>query len=67
MQNQELLTITEMAARLKVHPSWLYSRTRETGEGTIPRIKIGKYIRFNESAVMAWIKEKYGESRHEAA
>jgi len=61
MENRELLTIEEMAAHLKVHPSWLYSRTREIGEGTIPRIKIGKYIRFNESAVMAWIKEKYGE------
>ena len=65
MQDQELLTIDEMAARLKVHPSWLYSRTRVIGEGTIPRIKIGKYIRFNESAVMAWIKDKYGDSRHE--
>ncbi|MGD0277570.1 MAG: helix-turn-helix domain-containing protein [Syntrophales bacterium] len=61
MENQELLTLTEMAARLKVHPSWLYSRTRETGEGKIPRVKIGKYIRFNESEVMAWIKEKYSE------
>jgi excisionase family DNA binding protein len=61
MENSELLTLTEMATRLKVHPSWLYSRTRETGDGTIPRIKIGKYIRFNESAVMAWIKEKYSE------
>ena len=58
MENSDLLTITEMAARLKVHRSWLYSRTRETGEGTIPRIKIGKYIRFNESEVMTWIKEK---------
>jgi excisionase family DNA binding protein len=60
MGNGEFLTIEEMAARLKVHPSWLYSRTRETGEGTIPRIKVGKYIRFNESEVMAWIQEKYG-------
>lgn len=63
MGNGELLTIDEMAARLKVHPSWLYSRTRETGEGAIPRIKIGKYIRFNESEVMTWIKEKYTESK----
>lgn len=61
MEHQEFLTISEMAAHLKVQPSWLYSRTRETGEGTIPRIKIGKYIRFNESAVMLWIKKKYGE------
>jgi excisionase family DNA binding protein len=62
MNKTELLTIDEMAALLKVHPSWLYSRTRETGEGTIPRIKIGKYIRFKESDVMAWINETYGEA-----
>jgi excisionase family DNA binding protein len=62
MEGSELLTIEEMAARLKVHPSWLYSRTRETGDGTIPRIKIGKYIRFNDSEVMDWIKKKYGET-----
>lgn len=61
MTESELLTIDELAARLKVHPSWLYSRTRETGEGTIPRIKIGKYLRFSEPDVMAWIEEKYSE------
>lgn len=58
-----LLTIEEMAARLKVPPSWLYSRTRETGPGSIPRTKIGKYLRFNETEVMAWIKETYGEDK----
>ena len=62
MENSDLLTITEMAARLKVHPSWLYSRTRETGEGTIPRIKIGKYIRFNESEVFEWLRKKQNEA-----
>ncbi len=59
----ELLTVEEMAARLKVPPSWLYSRTRETGPGSIPRTKIGKYLRFNETEVMAWIKETYGEDK----
>jgi excisionase family DNA binding protein len=61
MENSELLTVEEMATYLKVNPSWLYSRTRETGEGTIPRIKIGKYIRFNKLSVMTWIKDKYGK------
>lgn len=63
MDKTELLTIIEMAKRLKVHPSWLYSRTRETGEGTIPRIKIGKYIRFSEAEVLTWIREKYGADK----
>ncbi len=56
--NQELLTIIEMAEKLRVPKSWLYSRTRETGPGTIPRVKVGKYIRFIESEVMDWLKKQ---------
>jgi len=58
----ELQTIEEMAAKLKVKPSWLYFRTMQTGEGAIPRIKVGKYLRFNPSAVMEWIEKQYGEA-----
>jgi len=61
MENTERLTIKEIAAKFKVPVSWFYSRTRETGEGSIPRIKVGKYLRFNEAEVTAWINEKYGE------
>lgn len=57
----ELLTIEEMAARLKVKPSWLYFRTMQTGDNAIPRVKVGKYIRLNPPKVMAWIEKKYGE------
>jgi len=54
----DLLTIKEMAARLKVQVSWLYSRTRVKSPDAIPRIHVGKYIRFNEAAVMAWIEKR---------
>jgi len=50
MQGNSFLTIDEMAETLKVPKSWLYSRTRETGPGSIPRIKVGKYIRFDLSS-----------------
>jgi excisionase family DNA binding protein len=59
MENQELLTINEMAEKLKVKSSWLYSRTMQTGENAIPRIKVGKYLRFNPGAVMEWIEAQY--------
>lgn len=62
MENQELLTIGEMADRLKVKPSWLYFRTKQTGDNAIPRIKIGKYLRFDPVAVMEWIKKQYSEA-----
>ena len=56
---KELLTIDEMANRLKVKPSWLYFRTMQTGNNSIPRVKIGKYLRFNPGAVMEWIEAQY--------
>lgn len=61
MENQELLTIDEMADRLKVKPSWLYFRTMQTGKDAIPRVKIGKYLRFNPGAVIEWIEKQYNE------
>ncbi|MBN1366240.1 MAG: helix-turn-helix domain-containing protein [Syntrophaceae bacterium] len=61
MENQELLTIEEMADRLKVKPSWLYFRTMQTGKDTIPRVRIGKYLRFNPGDVLAWIEKQYNE------
>jgi len=61
---KELLTIDEMANRLKVKPSWLYFRTMQTGNNSIPRVKIGKYLRFNPGAVMEWIESQYnGEAQ----
>ena len=58
---KELLTINEMAERLKVKTSWLYARTMQTGKDSIPRVRIGKYLRFDEKKVMTWIYEQYGE------
>jgi excisionase family DNA binding protein len=56
--NDNLITPDEMAERLKVPKSWLYSRTRETGPGSIPRVKVGKYIRFIESDVVEWLRHR---------
>ena len=56
--NEDFLTVDELAEALKVPKSWLYSRTRETGSGAIPRIKVGKYIRFEKDKVMEWLKDQ---------
>ena len=50
----ELLTVQELAEKLKVKKSWVYSRTRETGPGCMPRIVLGKYRRFRLQAVLEW-------------
>jgi excisionase family DNA binding protein len=58
---QELLTLEELAERLKVRKSWVYARTRETGPGSLPRLKAGKYLRFEERAVVEWLRHRNAE------
>jgi excisionase family DNA binding protein len=50
---QNLIGIKEMASKLDVPVSWLYSRTRTND---IPPYKVGKYVRFVESEVWQWLK-----------
>ena len=52
----ELLTLEEMASRLRVNQSWIYRQTKKHAPGSIPRMKVGKYLRFNEDEVMQWLK-----------
>lgn len=58
MERNSYLTIDEIAEILKVPKSWIYSHTRETGPDAIPRIKVGKYLRFEPDKVMQWIKDQ---------
>ena len=53
--NEELLTVIELADRLKVPASWVYQRTRGRRD-RLPHIKIGKYLRFEEKAVQSWLE-----------
>ena len=53
---RELLTVDDLADKLKVKKSWVYSRSRETGPGAMPKIKVGKYLRFELEQVMEWLK-----------
>ncbi len=57
----ELLTVDDVAALLKVTPSWVYEHTR--GRGTpkserLPHVKIGKYVRFEARALRAFLEKK---------
>lgn len=52
----ELLTVGEIAALLKVPKSWIYDHTRKRGIERLPHIKVGKYLRFVESEVRAFLK-----------
>ena len=48
------LTVHEAAALLRVKVSWLYERTRTN---SIPHVKLGKYLRFDRSELVAWAAE----------
>jgi excisionase family DNA binding protein len=48
----ELLTLEEAAAFLKVSKSWIYERTRR---GAIPHLKLGKYLRFPMADLLLWL------------
>jgi len=55
---QSLLTVEEVAALLRVPLSWVYERTRKRGIGRIPGFRLGKYWRFRETDVLAWLERQ---------
>jgi len=62
MQNPgELLTVKEVAAILRVPSSWVYERTRKRGPDRIPGFHLGKYWRFYEADVRAWLNRHRNE------
>ena len=46
----EIWTVGELAAFLKVKTSWVYEHASE-----IPHVRVGRYLRFERSAVMEWV------------
>jgi len=59
--NNSLLSVEELAGKLNVHKSWVYARTRQTGPNTIPRVRLGKYVRFEWERVKEWIDRQNAE------
>jgi excisionase family DNA binding protein len=53
-----LLTVEEVAELLKVPVSWVYERTRHRAGDRIPGFRLGKYWRFRETDVLAWLERQ---------
>ena len=49
-----LLTADELAQRLGMKTEWVWAQARA---GRIPHVRLGRYRRFRESAVEAWLRE----------
>jgi excisionase family DNA binding protein len=53
-----LLTVDEVAEILRVPTSWVYGRTRERSKDRIPGFRLGKYWRFRQCEVLAWVESQ---------
>ena len=53
-----LLTVEQVADLLQVPPSWVYGRTRSRAAERIPGFRLGKYWRFREEDVLAWLERQ---------
>ncbi len=64
----EILTPAQVAERLHVKTTWVYEQTRrrKNNADSLPHIKIGKYVRFDWSDVLAWLeRQKRGGGSNE--
>ena len=55
-ERNELLTVKEVAELLRVPVSWVYDRTRKRSLDRLPGIRLGKYWRFRQGEVLAWVE-----------
>ena len=49
-----LLTADEVATLLRVTPAWVYAETRRS---RIPHLRLGRYVRYRQSALELWMQE----------
>ncbi len=55
---EEILTISELSAHLRVHPTTIYRLLRE---GRIPGFRVGSAWRFNRASIERWEHGGLGE------
>jgi predicted DNA-binding transcriptional regulator AlpA len=53
----EILTLEEVAQRLKTSNRWVYEKTRKRCPAPLPVMRIGRYLRFYWPTVAAWLLE----------
>jgi excisionase family DNA binding protein len=51
---ESLLTADEVAELLRVTRGWIYAETRA---GRIPHLRLGRYVRYRESAIHEWMAQ----------
>jgi hypothetical protein len=52
----DILTPTELSARLKVKPGWIYEQMRPNrSTNPLPALRAGRLLRFSWTAVCEWL------------
>ena len=59
----ELLTPQDAARFLNVALSWIYEHVREDAKDRLPVLKLGKYLRFDQRDLRAYIDAKRDAAR----
>ena len=62
----QLLTVQEVADLLRVPVSWVYGHARKRCIDRIPGFRLGKYWRFTNEDVTAWLAAKHTKDYHDA-
>lgn len=53
----QILTLDEIAARLKTSRRWVYEKSRRRCLDPLPVVRIGRYLRFYWPDVSAWLRK----------
>jgi len=54
--DHQFLTVHEVAKLLQVPVSWVYGHLRERSSQPLPGYRVGKYWRFREQEIIAWVQ-----------
>jgi hypothetical protein len=63
LRPENILTPEELAARLKVRKTWVYEQTRSRNQNPLPRLNMGRYLRFDWAKVVEWLNQEKGDSK----
>jgi excisionase family DNA binding protein len=58
--SEPLLTVEDIADMLKIPVSCVYERTRQRDLNRLPGLRLGKYWRFSQAEVVAWLQRQRG-------
>ncbi len=63
MKTEPILTIEDVAQRLRIEPRTVYELTRRRARRPLPVLRVGKFLRFRWSHIEKWLDESLKETR----